>query len=287
MLNPNHLRRQAIAVASALKLTHTAKLKLKTEVNQICRSLQIKFNFKPNMAPVIHPKTIMAQAEQLWKETRPNNLKAVYQRKVASLLYIFTTVSMRRWIDLCRLRWDDIKIQHQPFGRYLVIRLAVSKTNDGNKREDVVMAEQPDNWACPLKLLAKFWWISGKPTNGFIFPCPNTFDNKKCPGHRNKPCLGHETGDNSYGFLQRFAKKKNWKNIPRKHTGRRTAIMLANQATVNVERIMEMAGWNRQSDMNRHYVASSQATSDQGVAALFATQLQNQNSFPDFEHLCL
>ena len=271
-----------VATFSALQVEHTMKLKVKHHIMHTKKNLQLQFNFQPKMAPIIHPKTVMDQAKTIWFMRNPPGGKAIFARKQTALIYILSTLSMRRWIDICRLKWTDVKWVKKTHGSFLLIRVAVSKSNAGEKIEEVTVAEQPKNWACPIKLLIKFWQMQNEPRKGFIFPCLNTVDGKSCGGHRNRPCLGHETGDATMAILTRVAKKLNWNPVPTKHSGRRTGIALASLQNVPRERILEATGWVSNTDMLRHYTAATQSVREDSIAHMYAVELQKEKPFENF-----
>ena len=284
MLNPNQLTSTMVATFSALQVEHVMKLKVKHQINQKKKWLQLEFDFTPKMAPIIHPKEIMRQTKIVWFATKPPGAKAVFARKQTALIYILSVLSMRRWIDICRLKWTDIKWIRKPHGNFLLIRIHVSKSNTGEKIEEVTLCEQPKSWACPIKLLVKFWQMQNEPRSGFIFPCLNTIGST-CQGHRKKNCLGHEYGDSTMAMLTRIAKEQQWFPIPTKHTGRRTGIGMASLYNIPRQRILEATGWVNNTDMLRHYTAATQAVREDGIASLYAKELQKENPFAAFNQL--
>ena len=274
-----------VATFSALQVDHVLKLKVKHVIDQKKKALQLQFDFSPKMAPIIHPKIIMDQAKTIWTMDKPPGAEAIFARKQAALIYVFSALSMRRWIDVCRLRWTDIKWINKPHGRFLLIRVRISKSNAGEKIEEVTLAEQPSNWGCPIKLLVKFWQMQNEPRDGFIFPCPNVWKKGKCNGHRDTPCLGHETGNNSLAIVTRIGKDLKWEVIPTGHTGRRTGIAMASLYGISRERILEAAGWVSQTDMLRHYTAATQAIRKDGIAKLYASELEKDKPFAEFDQI--
>ena len=274
-----------VATFSALQVDHVLKLKVKHVIDQKKKALQLQFDFSPKMAPIIHPKIIMDQAKMVWLTEKPSSVEAIFARKQAALIYVLSALSMRRWIDICRLRWTDIKWINKPHGKFLLIRIRVSKSNAGEKIEEVTLAEQKSNWSCPIKLLVKFWRMQNEPREGFIFPCPNTWKKGRCDGHRNAVCLGHETGNNSLALVTRIGRDLKWKVTPTGHTGRRTGIAMASLYGIPRERILEAAGWVSQTDMLRHYTAATQAIRMDGIAKLYASELEKEEPFADFDQI--
>ena len=285
LLNPGHLTQDLAAVCSALKIDQIEKLKIKDMVEKKKRMLQLRFDFTPKMAPIIHPKEIMRQAKEIWLEKEPRRARSVMARKQAALIYVLSTLSMRRWVDVCRLQWTDITWVEKEHGRFLLIKMRISKSNVGEKVEEVTLAEQLQNWACPIKLLARFWLMMNRPTEGFIFQCLNRWERGQCEGHRNQFCEGYEKGDVTMTTLNRYAVKKKWEQVPTKHTGRRTGIAITSMHDIPRERILETAGWVSSTDMLRHYTAASQAVRKDGIAALYATELQKREPFKKFDQL--
>ena len=285
LLSPNQLTQFLAAVCSALDIDQIKKLKIKGQIEKKKRMLQLSFDFTPKMAPIIHPKVIMEQVKELWLEKTPSRPRSILARKQAALIYALSTLSMRRWVDVCRLQWTDITWVEKDHGRFLLIKMRISKSNAGEKVEEVTLAEQLQNWACPIKLLAKYWHLVGKPKNGFIFQCLNVWEHGMCKGHRKEVCQGYEVGDTTMAALTRHAQRKGWKEIPTKHTGRRTGIATTSMHDMPKERILETAGWVSGTDMLRHYTAASQAVRPDGIAALYAKELQKEKPFMKFDQL--
>ena len=285
MLNPNQLSKTMTATFSALQPDHVVKLKVKRLIEDKKRRLQLKFDFKPKMAPIINPLQVMDQVKHIWFTQRPAGAKSIFLRKQAALIYALTTLSSRRWIDICRLQWTDIKWVEKDYGTFLLIRIHISKSNTGDKIEEVTLAQQSGQWACPIKLLARFWEMQNQPKKGFIFPCQNTWDGAKCDGHRKVPCLGHQNGDSVKAAINRIAKNNHWEVKPAKHTGRRTGIALASLNDVSRDRIIEMTGWCNDTNMLRHYTASTQAVRSDGMANMFADEFRKKKPFEKFDTL--
>ena len=274
-----------LATISALEIGKIQKLQLKAKIEEKKRMLLLKYDFKPKMAPIINPKDVLEQVKQLWQETSPSNMKAVLVRKQAALIYLFTTLSARRWVDVCRLKWTDIQWVVKPHGCFILIRIHISKSNSGEKIEELTMAGQPTNWTCPIKLLARYWMMMNQPQEGFIFPCGKITRIGQCQGHRGRTCLGFETGDVTISALTRYAKKKKWPDVPTKHTGRRTGIAASSLHNIPRERILETTGWTQNSDMLRHYTAATQAVRADGIAQMYANELQQKQPFLKFDNL--
>ena len=239
------------------------------------------------MAPIINPIEIMRQVKMIWYTTWPTGAKSIFIRKQAALIYAFTALSSRRWIDICRLKWTDIRWIQKEHGTFLLIRIHISKSNTGDKIEEVTLAAQPDQWACPIKLLTKYWIMLSCPKSGFIFPCSNTWGNGTCQGHRKEPCLGHQTGDSVKSAIARIGRNNDWKVSPARHTGRRTGIALASLNEHSRERIIEMTGWTNDTNMLRHYTASTQAARVDGIPNMFAREFQKKKPFETFDSLVL
>ena len=287
MLNPMQLTRTMTATFTALEVNKIDRLQVKNFIDEKKRFLQLSLDFTPKMAPIIHPKTILDQVETIWKYKTPTTGKAVLKRKQAALIYLLATLSMRRWIDICRLRWTDIQWIDKDHGTFIMIRMHVSKANTGEKMEKVTVAAQPKNWACPIKLLARFWCMQNKPTEGFIFKCLNRLNGNQCPGHRGRFCQGFEVGDATMATITRIAKKEGWEVTPTKHTGRRTGVATTSLNNIPKERILETAGWTSTTDMLRHYTADTQAVRPDGIANMFAEELQKKQPFQTFKNLHL
>ena len=216
---------------------------------------------------------------------KPPGAKAIFLRKQAALIYVMTTLSMRRWIDICRLKWTDIKWVKKPHGNFLLIRIHISKSNNGEKIEEVTLAEQPNSWACPVKLMVKFWRMQNEPRKGFIFPCHNLIEGDQCAGHRGQMCLGYENGESTIRLINRIGAQFNWKTIPARHTGRRTGIAVCSLFEIPRQRILEAAGWTNNTDMLRHYTAATQAVREDGIANLYAKELQKEKPFKQFDQI--
>ena len=287
LLNPQQLTRTMTATFSALQPDNVLKLKVKQKINLKKKQLQLQYDFKPKMAPIINPMEIRDQVKFIWMTKKPSNGKAIMMRKQAALIYALTTLSSRRWIDICRLKWTDIKWIEKGHGTFLLIRIHISKSNNGEKIEEVILAGQPNQWFCPIKLLARFWEMRNRPKDGFIFPCLNNWEDMTCSGHRKVACMGFQNGDAVKSQIDRIGRKQKWQTLPTKHTGRRTGIALASLNDFSRDRIMEMTGWVNSTDMLRHYTASTQMVRKDGIANMFAEEFRKKAPFKNFDSLII
>ena len=252
------------------------------------------------MAPIFHPINLIKLIQQLWKVKNNKNLNILLAKRQTALQAMICLVTGRRWTDVIRIKWDTLEIITTAREKFIKFLIPVSKTNQiGSRVESITLRKsKTDQYLCPVDMIQKLKYWVGQPTNGFVFKClapklkwvhddinPD-WSSYRCKGHwtndEKQSCLGHTSSSTSFGYLDRFAKSKKWKNIPTKHTFRRTCLLTAKQLGISRKQINEGFGWVPHSDMIRHYTAEQDFTTINAPAVAIANQFDQKLPF-----LCL
>ena len=242
-------------------------------------------------AEIKSPTKIRKLISSLWfntnspaKKPTPFSLEKLIRRKMVALITLFCFVSGRRWIDITRLRWDFMKFYKLPQGNFIRFPINISKGNAIGKRNESLTLAQDDSSICPVKLLIKFWILSGRPKVGFVFTCRHKkkrlvkrfFTSGRaycCKGHKQgskiTECLGSIDPIMSQNLMSTAAKNFGFKKPPTRHTFRRLLCVMAAKLGIPKERLCEQFGWTTTSEMPSHYLMDNFSTSTNSIAYKF------------------
>ena len=248
---------------------------LEFRVSRLIQRINHQFNFKPKQAPLIFTNDAFRIAHQLWNdETRTRGTRAVsiIYRKKAAVVTVLASLSGSRWIDLHRTHWEDIKIEHTPFAKFLYIELRMTKNNLSNEVPQrlfwAVKHDTPPD-RDPIFWLQRYWNYQGRPKKGFIFNPENNFS-------------PDETwGSHTINQVRRSAKllgfpENKW---PTRHSFRITMAITLYNMGVSSHRINRFMNW-KTDRMQEHYIN----TRDQKTPNAPANRLA---SLSEFEMQCL
>ena len=239
----NSLRRRMKLTIQALKSIADVPLvlekRLENAIDNVIHKINMEFNLKTKQAPFITTIRALQIANALWDdESRGPGISdfTIRTRKRAALALILAAYSGGRWIDIHRLKWEDLQKSKTSTMTFIMAEMRMSKNNLCNEvPQRLVWArtkytDSPDN---PISWLKKYWVREGKPRKGFIF------DPKQ--GQTQIKNWGNAT----ILHVQRQAKRLNIpkSEIPTKHSARVTmAVTLFNMGT-NENRINRFLNW--------------------------------------------
>ena len=294
---PNLMLKALKTICDRFKLPGRTQVKLRARIKRIIFNIRIQSNQKTKMAPIFHPSHLIKLIEQLWYAKNNKNLIILLAKRQSALQAMICLVTGRRWTDIIRIKWETLEIITTAKEKFIKFLIPVSKTNQiGSRIESITLRKsKTKQYLCPVDMILKLKYWVGQPTNGFVFKClspkrkwvwdsinPN-WSSYRCNGHwineEKHPCLGHTSSTTSFGYFERYAKRKKWKNIPTKHTFRRTCLLIAKQLGISRKQINEGFGWVPHSDMIRHYTAEQDSTTINAPAVAIANQLDNKNPF--------
>ena len=286
---------------SILKMPVNFKARIQFKLYDVIAEYRILGGQRTKPAEIKSPVKIRKLIATLWfrqnsfaKRPQPFSLEKLIRRRMIALITLFCFVSGRRWVDITRLRWDFVKFLKLPQGNFIRFPINISKGNAIGKRNESLILAQDDSHLCPVKLLIRFWILSGRPKVGFLFSCRHK--NRKlvkrfftsgraycCNGHKRGSqkveCLGSIDPIVSQGIMSRAAKKLGFKTPPTRHTFRRLLCLMAAKLGIPKDRLCEQFGWTTTSEMPSHYLMDSFGTSTDSIAFKLASIVQSDSSF--------
>ena len=201
-------------------------------------------------------------------------------------------LSGRRWIDITRIRWNNLEFCSIDGTIALKFFIACSKKNLGSRNEGITLIKD-DSPLCPVKLLTQFWILNGRPKAGFVFSCVhkaakypkrvlcNSWLAKRCKGHKmgNKTfsCNGEINGNTTYKIFRDEAVRIGFNQLPTKNTFRRMGVVMAHKLNLTRDQITATFGWKHDSDMPVHYLQDELSTSKDGLAFKLAERIRSND----------
>ena len=175
-----------------------------------------------------------------------------------------TAKSGARWIDLHRLRWEDLKFKSENGHVIVQAPLRFSKNNLTNNVPQAYQwassnSENTDD--CPWKVFKRWWYWCGKPRKGFVFS----------DGRGNQLC-----DKSTIDFVQRQAKHKlklPKHQIPTKHSGRVTYVLTLDKLNVSKRSIIRSMNWRTDTMIN--YYMNTRSMCSKGAPALKLASLKD------------
>ena len=197
-------------------------------------------------APVIEWSKVKLLVKHLWRDTsvvNGSNINIIRKRKAAATAMFLAAKSGGRWIDVHRLRWEDLKFSKIDNINFIQAKLRLSKNNIIND------FPQSLTWAstttmnaedCPRAMLKKWWRWCGRPRTGLIF---STIDKKAI------------NGNHTIYQVRRQAIKLGFskENIPTKHSFRITMCLTLKSMGVDPDTINRFMNW-RSELMQSYYL---------------------------------
>ena len=217
-------------------------------------------------APVIPWNITKKIAYHLWRDTsipRGSNINAIRNRKAAATVSLLAATSGGRWIDVHRIRWEDLTFKTENNTKYVQAPLRFSKNNLTNNIPQALTwaaSQSSDPSDCPWTIFKRWWSWCGKPVKGFVFA-----DRKGLPIN----------GNTTIYHVQKQAKKLNLPDhlIPRKHSGRVTMILTLDKLNVNKRTIIRGLNWR--TDQMINYYMNKRAMKSKGAPSHTLSQLQS------------
>ena len=301
--SPDMMLRAMRTLCNHLDTPKSLKLKVKKQLHSYIFDLKIQNSKETKMAPIFHPSKLLTLIRSLWTYNKNDNNRIKLAKKQAALQAMICLMTGRRWTDITRIKWDTKKEINNQNGHFVKFLIPVSKSNKtGNRIETITLKannNQPDT--CPIKMLEKYHYWVGQPTNGFVFQClapkrqwildpiDDSWSTYRCKGHwhneQKQACLGQTSSSQSFGYIHRWAKANKWETLPTKHSFRRTCLIIVKQLGISRKQINEGFGWVPHSDMIRHYTAEQDSITIQHPAIAIATQFEQKSAFDCLKHI--
>ena len=283
-----------------LNISDTLRSKIKRSLYDCIQSYRTKNGSRVNCAPIKRPEPLREAIHNLYynvknpkkKYSKRFSVKRILRNKIAALHALGCFCAARRWIDLTRIRWDNMEITNISGVISLKFFIACSKSNQGTRNEGITLMEDGSD-LCPVRLFTEFWILCGRPKFGFVFPCQHSRakypDNeicdqwlsKRCSGHRLGAkiftCNGEINGDVTYRIYLNETRKLGFTKLPSKNTFRRLGCIMSHKLELTRDQITTTLGWKYDSVMPNHYLQDQMSTSKDGLAFKLAEKIRNND----------
>ena len=230
-----------------------------TMINQNC-------NMAKKQAPVIEWNITKKIAQGLWNDisvNRGSNITSIRNRKGAATALLLAFTSGARWIDLHRLKWEDLKFKSIDDMLYVQAPLRLSKNNLTNNLPQALQwasSKSTDKTDCPWTIFKRWWVWCGKPRHGFIFA--------KGDGQV-------MSGNTTIYHVQKQARKMGLPEhqIPRKHSGRVTMVLTLDKLNLSKRSIIRGLNWRTDTMVN--YYMNTRSMCSKGAPSHRLAQLKS------------
>ena len=292
-------------IIKTMDISDPLRSKIKRSLYDCIQSYRTKNGSRVNCATIKRPEPLRQAIYNLYYNVKNSHKRyakrfsvgRILRNKIAALHALGCFCAARRWIDLTRIRWDNMEITDISGVISLKFFIACSKSNQGTRNEGITLMEDGSN-ICPVRLFTEFWILCGRPKFGFVFPCqhkkakyPNTeicdqWLSKRCSGHKlgakKFTCNGEINGDVTYGIYLRETKNLGFTKLPSKNTFRRLGCIMSHKLELTRDQITTTLGWKYDSVMPNHYLQDQMSTSKDGLAFKLASKIRdNDFSFLD------
>ena len=302
VLSTRRIKILANVIIETINILDPLRSQIKNSLYDIIQSYRTKNGSRVHHAPLKCPLKLREAMHNLYydrkssyKYARRFSHKRLVRNQISALHALFSFLTGRRWIDISRIRWDNMDILRTEGKLSIKFYIACSKANQGKRNEGITLMADDSN-LCPVKLVTEYWINSGRPKVGFVFNClhkkakfpPFEFCDqwlsRRCPGHKMGKkiftCNGEINGDTTYGVFRRAAKLVGFEGLPSKNTFRRLACVMSHKLDLTREQITATLGWKWDSDMVIHYLQNETSTDRTGLAYKLSEKLKaNDFSF--------
>ena len=236
---------------------------LRININHAAKEYELEYDLAVRQAPVIQIPKLMKLAWVMWfPEAKPQR-GSLYKRRAGATILALCTFTGNRWIDTCRLKWDDIKLEKSNGLWFAFFRMRISKTTFGSRRPIwCSMYATNIKGCCPVEMLVMWWKFSGRKRSGFLFPDHATYDD----------------GDGPYNQVKavalRYANKLQLAHVPSKHSPRNTLVATMFHLGFSLDAIRRKFNWVTTSDMPHHYLSFKLDKVPTAIARTLSMSLQ-------------
>ena len=240
--------------------------RLDNAIDRVIKDINIQFNLKTKQANFISTPLAIKIATILWTEDHPRRRRGDKTRKKAATALMMAAFTGGRWIDIHRLKWEDLKKSRTSTILFISAEMRLSKNNLRNEVPQRLTWARPLNDESldnPITWIQRLWVYQGRPRSGFIFQP----ENPSTPIER--------WGDATIKQVRRIASFLNVpkSELPSMHSTRVTmAVTLFNMGTKK-HRLNRFMNW-KTSRMQERYIN----TRDSQLAGAPAHQLATISS---------
>ena len=272
IMTENLLNKAKIVIKVMKMISNEFTLIHEQRLLQRIRNVIVHINFNCPMfkkqAPVVTWNTVKLIAKNLWNDTsipRGSNVNTVRKRKAAATAMLLASKSGGRWIDVHRLRWEDLNFSKIDNILFIQAKLRLSKNNLINDfPQSLTWASAPGvhQSDCPKLILKRWWNWCGKPKSGLIF---STIDKKQI------------NGNHTIYQIRRQAVKLGIKQneIPTKHSFRITMCLTLKSMGLEPDTINRFMNW-RSETMQSYYLNIRNMRKKEAPAHRIANLSQNE-----------
>ena len=217
--------------------------RLENAIDKVIKDVNIQFNLKTKQANFISTPVAIKIATKLWTNRRKHGESTKKKAAVALMMASFTG---GRWVDIHRLRWEDLRKSRTSTMLFITAEMRLSKNNllnDVPQRLTWARSLNDESVDNPITWIHRLWVYQGKPKSGFMF---------KAPGHTTPI---ERWGDSTIKQVIGAAEELNIPSseLPSKHSPRVTmAVTLFNMGTKK-HRINRFMNW-KTSRMQERYI---------------------------------
>ena len=147
--------------------------RLQNAIDRIIQDINVRFNLKTKQANFISTPLAIKIATILWTDSIPRKRHGERTRKKAAAAIMMAAFSGGRWIDIHRLRWEDLKKSRTSTMLFITAEMRMSKNNLCNEVPQRLTWARPLNDEStdnPITWIHRLWVYQGKPRMGFMFP---------------------------------------------------------------------------------------------------------------------
>lgn len=231
-------------ISSSFNTIHEHRLLQR--IRHVIATINLSLPMFKKQAPVIAWDQVKRLSRALWNDTtvpRGSNIRVIRFRKAAATVMILAAKSGGRWIDIHRLRWEDLHFSKVDNINFIQAKIRISKNNLTNDcPQSLTWATMANQTApeCPRATLKRWWEWCGKPTQGFIF---SNVDKK--PIKHTKTYYQVNTKALKLGFQP--------KKVPTMHSFRITMVLTLKSLGVDTDTINRFMNW-RSDSMQAYYL---------------------------------
>lgn len=266
-LRTNNLTQMGKQACEIFNFTKEQYRDIRTHLKRVAAQINEDNDLDIKSAPVISISEMMSLAKELWNSTNPMQRGSKYKRRAAATAIALATYSGLRWVDVTRLKWEDLQIQRNRENSpiFLRIRLRRNKTTmDNERRLTVTIAATANVSLCPLKYLKKWWHFTGRQLRGYVFPV-NTST--------------HMLGDQLIYQARKMALRLNWSVLPGKHTCRVSLVVHLFDKGFTIDEICRHFHWAPNSAMPFRYLSDRLEQREGAIAQALADEANTENPF--------
>jgi hypothetical protein len=222
------------------KLLPVVKQCLKKEANKLARTLFTDELHAPQKANTFSMKDIANVISYLWNFNIPE--------KQTAIMLAFTFLAGNRVADLKYSNWSDIKIDENDSGRYLSLKLKLSKTNPLSLKCESITVKLKSG---------TIWDLEAKLTHLKTLYNENNIKSERIFNNRSTKSFCY--------FMEKGRKACNLKTKLSGHSGRNSVVERMLRAGVNADNICVALNWQRGSEMLYNYRNNLIEKSNQGA----------------------